>query len=366
MRRRWANVIPGALGLAFIGMPGDLAAADQPASVEKPRPLPASTQTYPYRTAANPVTFRPGKPFSIDKPQNDFILRTFTISADGSLVALGWDSGRIEVIESSKPDAVRVFKSGRKPVHFMQFSSDFKTLLVTGDSGKIRFLDTTTGKRQRTLRIERGPRKYRIRTLAVGPGQSWLAYVNGENGKALDLTSSSPGVLAEFGDAADMSLSIDGSELWIVNRKVLARFDVATWKQNGEWPLPAPPIDKSEPSMTVGATESGQTLVAVPSKTGLIVYHEPEVAPTLFTDRPTDGAWFSRSSGLLLNLSLSLSLLRLDGSVACERSYKGRMGDFVTEDGKWLGLRWMNSVYVWRIEGLLRECDAPPSLPSNH
>lgn len=359
MRSWWANAIAVAVGLAWIGISGDPVAADRTASQEKPPPVPAPAQTYPLRKPPNLVTLGPGNTFSIAEPPKDFSLEAFTMSADGSLVALAWESGKIEVFESSKHDAVRVFKSGMKPVYFMQFSPDSRSLLVTGDSDEIRFLDTTTGKLQRTIRIQRGPRKYSIRAFAVGPGQSWLAYVNGENGKALDLTSSSPGVLAELGDAAAMSMSIDGSKLWMVNRKVLSRFDVATWKRSGEWPLPAPPLDTSEPSLTVGSTESGETLVAVPSKAGLIAYKEPEVTASLLTDRPTNAAWFSRSSGLLLNLSAVLRFLRPDGSVVCERSYEGRMDDRVTDDGKWLALRRSNSVNVWGIEDLLRGCGLP-------
>lgn len=67
--------------------------------------------------------------------------------------------------------------------------------------------------------------------------------------------------------------------------------------------------------MTVGPADSGQTLVAVPSKAGLIVYASP------------------RSS--------------LDRCASpIERSYEGRTDDLVTANGKQLALRWLNSLNV--------------------
>jgi len=144
-------------------------------------------------------------------------------------------------------------KSGMGAPYYLSFTPAGEQLIVTGKPQEIRFLDPETGKVQRKVPVEEGPRKYGIQEVVVDSKQRWIAYVNEDNGKVLDLTARSPVPLADLKNAAGLALSLDGTELWTVSRKVLAGFDTSTWKQTGEWILPSAPIATSTPMVRVGS-----------------------------------------------------------------------------------------------------------------
>src|SRR5260370_25850188 len=128
-----------------------------------------------------------------------------------------------------------------------------------------------SGKMQREIHTEIGKYKYDIQKVIVARDGSWLAYVNQENGKVLDLKSEPPKSLADLGDAYDLALAHDESELWLINREKIFGLKAGSWKQIGSATL----LDKGRPDVTpsLALVSAGQSAVAfVPSQSRLLRY----------------------------------------------------------------------------------------------
>jgi len=325
---------------------------------EKPPALAAPYRTYPDRKPFSAVQLGPGNTFSVSKVPKDYTLVSFTFSPDGRRLALGWESGKIELFDLGTGKPLAEFKSGLGSPYLLKFNAAGDRLVVTGQPDQISFLDPQSGKVQRKVSVQRGRRKYSIQRVALDSKDRWIAYVNEDNGKVLDLTSPSPIPLADLKDAGSLALSQDGSELWTVNRKVLTRFNTSTWQQTGDWPLQSAPINTSPVVVRAGTSAEGQVAVAVPTSKGLLIYREPEMLGEYASDRPTNAVAFASASRLFVNLSPQLTFLKPSGEVRCIRSYGGRYDYSISDDGQWLALSQSGKVDLWRMEDLLRECEA--------
>lgn len=78
------------------------------------------------------------------------------------------------------------------------------------------------------------------------------------------------------------------------------------------------------------------------------------------TNKPTNTVAFAPATRTYVNLAGEITLLNAAGNILCKKSYKGRVGQALSEDGQWLALSQFNSVDLWRMDDLLRDCEAAP------
>jgi hypothetical protein len=76
------------------------------------------------------------------------------------------------------------------------------------------------------------------------------------------------------------------------------------------------------------------------------------------TDKSTTTIAFAVASKTFVNLGLGLTFVNSEGAVSCKRSLQGWSGYSVSEDGQWIAIAQTNSVSVWRMDDLLRDCEA--------
>ena len=245
----------------------------------------------------------------------DYTLVSFTFSPDGRRLALGWESERIELFDLQTNQRVSEFGSGVGNPLVLKFTAGGDQLIVVGPHGKIAYLEAASGQETKRWKIPPGKNKYDIQEVVIDPNGHWLAYANEESGKVLDLAARSPVPLADLNDAGSMALSHDGAELWILNRKVLVRFNTSIWQKTGEWPLLSAPVAASPVVVRTGTSPEAHVTIAVPT-----------------------------------------------GETLCERSYGGREDYAVSDDGQWLALSHSNRLDVWRLKDLLGDCSAAPLL----
>ena len=307
----------------------------------------------------NAVTLGPGNTISVRETPPDYYLVSFSISEDGRLLAMGWESGRVEVWELQAKKRVAEFPCGVGNPLTMKFNPGGTQLVVAGPKGKIAFLELPVGRKLREVKIEMGKRKYDIQELVLDRDGKWLAYANEDNGKVLDLGSKAPVTLAALGEAQGIALSQDGTELWAVDRKVLQRFSTSSWKDAGHWPLKSEPYG-SRVVVRTGIDDDGRPIVAVPSKKGLVFYQAPDMQGRYVTDKGNRGVEFLRGRKIFINLSENLSFLNASGTFICERAYEGmeEAGYEVSQDGQWLAMARSGNVDLWHVEDLLSDCSA--------
>jgi outer membrane protein assembly factor BamB len=332
------------------------ASAQQP-TAEKPPQLPPPFETIKNSKQFNAVQLGPGNTFSIVQTPPDFHLGEFAISGDGRLLAMGYWSGRIELWDLLSKKRIHEFKSEIGAPGVLKFNPHGDQLIVTGSGGKIVFLELPKGKKLREFAIPLGKNHYDVHELAFDANGKWLAYADEESSKVLDITSDPPRPLADLRDAYSVAVSQDGSELWTVNRSELVAFRTANWESIGHWPLKSEPMGTSRPTVRTGVTADGKATVAVPSSQGLVIYSEPDMSGTFVTNKQTNAVGFAMPSHIYVSLAKEITFLDTAGSVVCKRSYGGRVGEAVSEDGRWLALSQFNSVDLWRMDDLVRDCE---------
>lgn len=331
--------------------------AQQPAAV-KPAQLPPPFETIKNSKEFNAVRFGPGNTFSIVETPPDFRLTEFAISGDGRLLAMGYGSGRIELWDLHSKKRIHEFKSEIGAPGVLRFNAHADQLVVTGSGGKIVIMELPKGKKLREFAIVLGKNKYDVQEVALDADGKWLAYTDEESSKVLDITSDPPKPLVDLKDAYSVALSQDGSELWTVNRSELVAFHTANWEPIGHWPLKSQPMSTARPIVRTGVTTDGKRTIAVPSAQGLVIYLEPDILGDLVTDKPTNTVAFAPATHTYVNLAGEITLLNATGKFLCKKSYKGRVGAAVSEDGQWLALSQFNGVDLWRVEDLVRDCEA--------
>jgi WD40 repeat protein len=329
----------------------------QQQGVPKPSQLPTPFETIQDKKQFNAVQLGPGNTFSIVETPPDFHLSEFAVSPDGSLLAIGWASGRIELWDLHSKKRVSEFKSDLGAPGVLQFGKTGKQLIVTGSGGKIALLDLPRGKKLRSWTISLGKYKYDVHELVFDPKGRWLAYADEESSRVLDVSVDPPKQIADLKDAYSIALSQDGSELWTVNRSELAGFSTDTWSVIGLWPLKSSPVSTSTPLVLAGVTLDGKRIIAVPSGQGLVFYRSPKMEGDYITDKPTTGVAFAPGRNVFVNFSRDLTFVDGEGRHMCEKSYKGRVNYAVSGDGQWLAISQFNSVDLWRLEDLLRDCN---------
>jgi hypothetical protein len=318
--------------------------------------LPKPFETIQDAKQFNAVRFGPGNTFSVVETPPDFHLYTFALSPDGSLLAMGWGSGRIELWDLHSKKRVSEFKSDAGAPGVIEFDKTGKQLIVTGSGGKLAILDLPKGKKLKSWTIPLGKYKYDLHEIVLDPKGRWLAYADEEDSKVLDISADPPKQLADLKDAYSLALSNDGHTLWTVNRNELAGFNTDTWDVMGQWPLKSSQIPTSVAVVRAGVTSNGQNTIAVPSAKGLIFYRPPNMEGTYATDKPTSAVAFIYGRNIFVNFSGALTFLSDNGMALCEKSYKHRVDYAISGDGQWLAISEFNGVDLWRVEDLLRDC----------
>jgi len=304
----------------------------------------------------NAVQFGPGNTFSIQQVPPEFQMNEFAISSDGSFLAVVWGSGKIDLWDLPRKKHVANFKSVGVP-GVIEFGPNQNQLLTVA-GGNFAILDLPKGKKLRGFSVPLGKFNYAIQQVVLDPGGKWLAYADEESSKVLDLSVGAPRTLADLGNANTVSLSFDGTELWTANRKELTAYRTSNWDVIGHWPLKSPPVANAPVRLKAGVTKDGQTIVAVPSGHGLVIYRKPAMEGEFATDKSTTMIAFSSPSKMYLTLGLGFDFINSSGTVSCSRSILGLSDYDVSQDGQWLAIRQTNAVSVWRMDDLLRDCEA--------
>jgi WD40 repeat protein len=318
--------------------------------------IPSPFETIKDKREFNAVQFGPGNSFSVAKTPPDFHLNAFAIGGDGRLLAMGWESGRIEIWDIQTKKRISEFKSGIGSPIFLDFNAQNKELLIVGREGKIVFLELPNGKKSKSLTIPLGKYKYDVQQVVLDPGGKWLAYADEESSKVLDITSDPPRQIADLKDAGSLCLSQDGTSLWTVNRTELTSLNVGNWQLVGNWPLKSPAIQTAPTLVRSGVSPEGKQTAAVPSSKGLIIYTAPEMTAEYATDQPTSAVAFAPGKNTFVNLSRQISFFTGAGKLLCSKSYENRVGVDISGDGQWLAISQFNKIDLWRMEDLLRDC----------
>jgi hypothetical protein len=322
--------------------------------------LPAPARIVQDEKQFNAVTLGPGSSFSIRQAPPDLRLDSFDLSPDGKWVFMAWDSGRLEVRDSQTGKRVAQFKPMPGTVFEAAYNEETKQLLVTSQHGLIRFVDPHSGKMLREIQTEIGQRKYDLQKVIVAPDGSWLAYVNQENGKVLDLKNDPPKTLADLGDAYDLSLTRDGAKLWLIDREKIFGLKTGNWTQIGMASL----LDKVQPTATpsLAVGSAGQTAVAfAPSQSGLLRYELNTMKGIKVTQNAT--YWVSLDSAnneILVNEFHALSLYSSEGSLLCQWKQRPSQERKVSGNGDWLGSLNFGKVELWSLPSLAATCTVKP------
>ncbi len=323
----------------------------------KSAPLPLPFETIKNSKEFSAVRFGPGNTFSIVETPPDFRLSEFAISPDGRLLAMGFGSGRIELWDIHTKKRIHEFKSEIGAPGVLKFNAQADQLIVAGSGGKVAFLELPKGKKLREFAIPLGKYKYDVHEVVLDRNGKWLAYADEESSNVVDITSDPPKPIVDLKDAYSVALSQDGTELWTVNRSELMAFHTANWELIGHWPLKSPPMGASRPVVRTGVTPDGRRTVAVPSTQGLVIYTEPGMSSDYVTEKPTNTVEFAPATHTYVTLAGEITLLNAAGNFLCKKSYKGRVGAALSEDGQWLALSQFNSVDLWRMDDLVRDCE---------
>jgi WD40 repeat protein len=319
--------------------------------------LPSPTKIIQDERKFNAITLGPGNTIVVRETPSDLQLDSFELSPDGKWVFLVWGSGRLEVRDSQTGTRITEFKPMRGPVFEVDYNEQTKQLVVTGQHGLIRFVDPYSGKMLREIHTEIGRYKYDLQKVIIARDGSWLAYVNQENGKILDLKSEPPKVLADLGNAYDLALTRDESELWLINREKIFGLKAGRWEPIRSAPL----LDKVRPTDTPSlAIASGAecTVAFVPSQSGLTRYELNTMNGRKVTQNPTSKVVINAASNEVLAIDLpALTFYSSDGSVRCQWKRHPSRDLRVSENGEWLGsLDSGSKVELWSLKSLAGFC----------
>jgi hypothetical protein len=321
--------------------------------------FPAPTKVLQDEKQFNAVKLGPGNTFSIQQTPPDFQLDSFDFSPDGEWTFMSWASGRLEVRDTKTGERIAQFKPMPGPVFEADYSDATKQLLVTSQHGLIRFVDPQSGKRLREIHTEIGKFKYDVQKVILAKDGTWIAYVNEENGRVLDIRSEPPKVLADLEDAYDLALTPEGSELWLINREKIFGLRTDTWSRIGSARLLDSVEATGTPTLALASFE-GSAVAFVPSHTGLLRYELKTMAGRKVTTDPTYwvGSDTTRNK-VLVNERQAFSLYESDGSRRCQWKQFQHQSIKVDENGKWLGNLVFGKVELWALDSLVDSCTRP-------
>jgi WD40 repeat protein len=316
-------------------------------------PFPEPTKILKDDKQFNATTVGPGNTFTVHETPADFELEGFDFNADESLLFMEWKSGRLETrdIETGKRVAETRPISG--PIWEADDDPLGKQIVLVTQGGVIRFIDPKTSKKLREIQVEKGRFNYDIQKVLLAPDRSWLAYVNQDNGKVLDLRSDSPKAVADLGDGYDVTLSPDRATLWVINRSKIFGLNVKDWSLTGTASL----LDqvKLDQTPNLAVLSSGNSTVAyIPSQSGLLKYDLPSLEGHKVTNIPTYWVGADREHNQLFVHEFKVSALYTsDGVVKCRWQIRPAQSFKISPSGKWLGDRLFGKVELWSTQSLM-------------
>jgi WD40 repeat protein len=321
--------------------------------------FPSATRSLQDEKKFNAVTLGPGNTMTIQQTPPDFQLDSFDFSPDGRWTFMAWASGRLEVRDSETGKRIAQFKPTPGPVFEADYNDATKQLLVTSQHGLIRLVDPHSGKLLREIHTEVGRLKYDLQKVVIAQDGSWIAYVNQDNGKVLDLTSEPPKTLADLENAYDVALTRDGAELWLINREKIFGLKTDTWSKIASAPLLDSVQPAGTPSLALLSGE-GVAVAFVPSQSGLLRYELKTMSGRKVTSNPS--YWVASDTArneVLVNERQAFSLYEADGSLRCEWKQFQHQIIKVSGNGKWLGNLIFGKVDLWPLDSLADSCASP-------
>lgn len=351
------SVCPVAVFLTLLFLAQSVPAQKAPSLPDFPRPVKT------FRTTPAPVQSKPYAGDGTRQDQTPARLTSFGFSADGSLLFLFGQSGGFEVRDMQTGGPVSQFSAARLPAVSVITNSITGDWVLVGADGVLRFVDPRSGNVFRTVDTGTGRSGHRIRKVLVAADESWVAYANGQDGKVLDLWSGlwnpNPKVLADLGDAEDISLSPDGSALWAVNRDSLFGFAIPDWKRTGTAKLPEPLSPNSSPVLAVvNGARGAAAFVAV--RSGILRYSPGALSGRKISKQPAKAIYSAGPGGpVLARGSMRIRVYGGDGTRQCQwqmASTQNYSRCAISRNGQWLGCLASGKVDVWGVKALLRSC----------
>jgi WD40 repeat protein len=318
--------------------------------------FPSPTRILQDEKQFNAVKLGPGNTFSIQQMPPDFQLDSFDFSPDGKWTFMSWASGRLEVRDTETGTRITQFKPTPGPVFEADYNDATKQLLVTSQHGLIRLVDPHSGKSLREIHTEVGKLKYDLQKVIVAQDGSWVAYVNEDNGKVLDLKSKPPKVLADLENAYDLALTSDGSELWLINREKIFGLKTDTWSKIASAPLLDSVQLTGTPTLALASIE-GSAVAFAPSQSGLLRYELKTMTGHKVTTNPS--YWVASDTArneVLVNERQAFSSYEADGSLRCQWKQFQHQTIKVSGNGKWLGSLIFGKVNLWSLDSLADSC----------
>jgi hypothetical protein len=304
----------------------------------------------------NAVNLGQGNTFSIQAAPPDFQLEGFDFSADDKLLFTEWGSGRLEMRELESGKKIGESKPVSGPLYEVAATDRNQQLVVVTQHGVIRFIDPRTGRRTREIVVEKGRFDYDIQKVLLAPDGKWLAYVNQDNGKVLDLQSDPPKVLADLEDGYDIALSPDQAFLWVVDRVKLFGFRIDGWEPVGSASLPDQVRPDGTPTLAVLSAHNGP-VAFVPSKGGLLEFDLATLKGRKVTDIPTYWVASDHMHDQLFVHEFKVSALYgPDGIARCRWQVRPAQEFKVSPSGQWLGDRNSGGVELWSTGALAEAC----------
>ena len=304
----------------------------------------------------NAVTVGPGNTFSIQAAPPDLELGAFDFSADDKLLFLEWESGRLETHDLESGKRIAEAKPVSGPIFEVSGIGTKGQLIVVAQHGVIRFVDPQSGKKLREIQVEKGRFNYDIQKVLLAPDGSWLAYVNQDNGRVLDLRTDPPKMLADLEDGYDIELSPDQTSLWVVDRIKLFGFRVGGWEPAGNAPL----LDQVRPEGTTTLavlSDKGTPVAFVPSKSGLLEFELTSLKGRKVTDIPTYWVAADHEHNQVFVHEFKVSALYgADGAVRCRWQIHPAQDFKISPSGQWLGDRNSGKVELWPTQLLMEAC----------
>jgi dipeptidyl aminopeptidase/acylaminoacyl peptidase len=295
---------------------------------------------------------------SVQAAPPDLELEAFDFSADEKLLFTEWGSGRLETRDLDSGKRVSESKPVSGPLFEVADATATRQLIVVTQHGVIRFVDPHSGKKLREIQVEKGKFNYDIRKVLLAPDGSWLAYVNQDNGKVLDLRSAPPKMLADLEDGYDIALSPDQTSLWVVDRNKLFGYKVGNWELMGSTPL----LDQVRPEGTTTLavlSDKGAPVAFVPSKSGLLEFELTTLKGRKVTDIPTYWVAADRDHNQVFVHEFQVSALYgADGAAHCRWQIRPAQDFKISPSGRWLGGRNFGKVELWSTQSLMEACSA--------
>lgn len=339
----------GFLVLACVVLLGSIGIHAQSALAPFPEPVKILKED----TQFNAVTLGPGNTITVREAPADLELEAFDFNVNETQLFMEWKSGRLETRDIDSGKRIVESKPVAGPLWEVEDNPFDQQLIVVTEGGVIRFVDPRSGKKVREIKVEKGRFNYDIQKVLLAPDGTWLAYVNQDNGKVLDLRSKTPTVLADLGDGYDMALSPDRTTLWVIDRSKLYGLRVNDWSLVGTVNL----LDQVKPYQTpnLAVLANRSTAVAfIPSQSGLLEYDLPSLQGRKATDIATYWVGADREHNQLFVHEFKASALYTsDGVEKCRWQIHPAQDFKISPNGKWLGDRAFGKVELWSTEELM-------------